>query len=433
MGKLPRFLTQAVPGFEITDVKERLQDGRIEVFLARRPDAPASRCHRCGGALQARRGKHRMRLEGMPILGFRLFLHLWREKAHCLVCKKARSEAIEFVAAESPHLTEEFAFWIGRLCEIAPVSRVAELTQQDETTTWRLDLHRMQRMLIHYRIPDVQAISVDEVYARRKPRHAGESRDERFFTVISDLKTHRVIWVSESRRKEALDQFFLLIGKEAASRIQVVASDQHEGYARSIAEHVPGATHVWDRFHLMQVFLEAVNDVRKDLHEEQSRGSILQERTRGQYRYLFLKKAARRSGDERKHIDQVLLENRQFSRLELLKERMLSFFDCQAIEEAKGVWEELGDWIFQAGFQPLMRWYRSLEPHWNRLANYFRYRVTSALSEGVNNVIKALKRRAYGYRNMEYFRLKILQQCGYLNSRCIPHPSLLPKHRHALN
>jgi transposase len=64
-------------------------------------------------------------------------------------------------------------------------------------------------------------------------------------------------------------------------------------------------------------------------------------------------------------------------------------------------------------------------PHWARLANYFRYRVTSAVSEGINNVIKALKRRAYGYRNMEYFRLKILQQCGYLNSRHIPHPGLL--------
>jgi hypothetical protein len=66
-----------------------------------------------------------------------------------------------------------------------------------------------------------------------------------------------------------------------------------------------------------------------------------------------------------------------------------------------------------------MRWYADLEPLWKRLANYFRFRVTSALSEGINNVIKTLKRRAYGYKNMEYFRLKILQKCRYLNSRYI--------------
>jgi len=432
MVKLPRFLTQAVPGFEILDVKERLQDGRIEVYLNRKPDAPQPHCYRCGTELQAHRGKHRMRLEGMPILGFRFYLHFWREKAHCPRCKKARSEAIAFVAAETPHLTEDFAFWIGRLCEIAPVSRVAELTGQDETTTWRLDLKRMQRMLAHYRIPEVTHLSVDEVYARRKPKHAGESRDDRFFTVISDLKTRRVIWVAESRRKEALDQFFLLIGKEAASRIEVVAADQHEGYAASVREHCPNATLVWDRFHIMQGFEEAVNETRKDLHTEQARGSEMHRLTRGGYRFLFLKKAHRRTPEERTHIEDVMNENREFAKLELIKERMLSFFDEPDEESAKRVFEEVGDWSFQSRFQPLMRWYNQLEKGWETLRNYFRYRVTSSLSEGINNVIKTLKRKAYGYRNMEYFRLKIMQVCGYLNSRYIPHPGLLPKQAHTL-
>src|SRR5690606_15962952 len=129
------------------------------------------------------------------------------------------------------------AWWLGRLCEIAPVSRVAEMFFRDETTLWRLDLARMKRMLAHYKIPKATAISVDEVYARKKPRFSGESRDERFFTVITDLKSRRVIWVSESRRKEALDQFFTLIGEEGCREIEVVASDQHEGYAASIAQY----------------------------------------------------------------------------------------------------------------------------------------------------------------------------------------------------
>jgi transposase len=67
-----------------------------------------------------------------------------------------------------------------------------------------------------------------------------------------------------------------------------------------------------------------------------------------------------------------------------------------------------------------MKWYNNLEKGWDTLKNYFRYKATSALSEGINNVIKTIKRRAYGYRNMEYFRLKIMQVCGYLNSRLTP-------------
>ena len=86
------------------------------------------------------------------------------------------------------------------------VSRVAELVNQDETTTWRVDYRRMQRMLAYYTIPEVTRISVDEVYARKKPKYRGESRNDRFFTVVTDLRTHRVIWVSESRSKSGLDR-----------------------------------------------------------------------------------------------------------------------------------------------------------------------------------------------------------------------------------
>jgi len=67
-----------------------------------------------------------------------------------------------------------------------------------------------------------------------------------------------------------------------------------------------------------------------------------------------------------------------------------------------------------------MKWYSNFEKGWGTIKNYFLHRVSSALSEGVNNVIKMVKRRAFGYKNMEYFRLKITQVCGYLNSRFIP-------------
>lgn len=429
---LPRFLRSCFQedGYEIQELKEFLKDGSIEVWLTRREDRPW-RCYRCGESLGHRRGKYPVTLEGMPILGMRFVIHLWRYKGDCRGCKKARAEHVGLMAEETPHLTQDYAWWIGRLCEIAAVSRVAELLGQDETTTWRLDLARMSRMMAHYKIPEVTQISVDEVYARRKSKHPGESRDERFFTVISDLKTRRVIWVAESRKKEALDQFFLLIGKEACKRIEVVASDQHDDYAASVREHCPQATHVWDRFHLMQNFEEAVNEQRMRLHEEQDKGDDLQRLTRGKFRFLFLKKAARRTPQERAHIDDVLKANERFAKLELIKERMLDFFNQPDEKSAWDLYQQISEWCWQAGFLPLMAWCRKFEGSWNMIKNYFRYRVTSALSEGHNNVIKALKRRAFGYRNMEYFRLKIMQVCGYLNSRYIPNPDFLVKPAHA--
>jgi transposase len=360
-----------------------------------------------------------MKLEAMPIMGFRTFVYFWRQKGHCEKCKKARSEAVDFVAEESPHLTQDYAWWIGRVCEIAAVSRVAELVNQDETTAWRVDYRRMQRMLAYYSIPEVTRISVDEVYARKKAKYRGESRNDRFFTVVTDLKTHRVIWVSESRSQKGLDQFFALIGPEACEKIELVAMDQHEDYAASVREYCKKAKIVWDRFHLMQNFEEAVNEVRKELHEEQAGDSEMRRLSRGKYRYLFLKKESRRTEEERTHINAILQLNARFAKLEIIKERMISFFDQPDEASAKAVFEDIGDWIFQECFRPLMRWYNNFESGWDTVKNYFLHRITSSLSEGQNNVIKALKRRAYGYRNMHYFRLKIMQVCGYLNSRYI--------------
>lgn len=403
-------------GYSVVDVKMWIEKRSVEAFLERE-SSDKRFCHRCGEELGVERGRHRMKVRGLPIGALLSTIHFWRYKGHCVRCNKARSERVEFLSEQTPHLTKQYAAVIGALCEIAAVSRVAEFMGQDETTAWRLDYARMRQQLQSYRIPEVKRISVDEVYARKKSLFDGESRDDRFFTVITDLETHRVIWVSKSRRKEALDEFFKIIGKQACDGIEVVAMDQHDGYAASVRDHCKHATIVWDRFHVMQIFEHAVNDTRIKLHEEQAKGSEVKRLSRGQYRYLFLKKAIRRTEAEKTHIEDVLKENAQFAKLEMIKERMITFFDEQDEQTAKAIFEEIGDWIFQAGFQPLMRWYVNLEQGWETLKNYFRYRVTSSLSEGHNNVIKAIKRRAYGYRNMDYFRLKIMQVCGYLNSR----------------
>lgn len=424
--RIPRFLQ--FEGYETLDFKEFLSLGFIEVPLEAKADRKRL-CFRCETPLQAERGHYPVKLRGLAVMQFKLIVKLFRFKGHCPKCKKARAEKLDFISKESPHLTQDFADFIGNLCEIAPVSRVAEMFGLNQLTTWRIDFRRLKKLLSKYPIPKVTAISVDEVYARKKSKFKDENRNRKFFTVISDLKTHKVIWVSESRDTEALSQFYTLIGEEACKEITVVAMDQHEDYAKATKVHCPNATIVWDRFHIMQNFEEAVNDQRKELHGEQAKGSELSRLTRGKYRFLYLKKAIRRTEEETQHINDVFKANEHFVKLELIKERMITFFDETSAVAAKTVFEEIGDWIWQSGFQHLMKWYSNLEKGWDTLKNYFVYRVTSSLSEGINNVIKAIKRRAYGYKNMWYFRLKIMQVCGYLNSRYVTtcHQSLAQK------
>jgi transposase len=168
----------------------------------------------------------------------------------------------------------------------------------------------------------------------------------------------------------------------------------------------------------MQTFENAVNDDRMWLNQYITKGEV-KRLTRSKFANLFLKKADRRSKEETRHLNDVLKENTSFCYLEIIKEGMFQIFDSKDAEEARYKFEQLGLWIHQEKFAALTRWWKNFDQGWNTFKNYFKFRVTSSLSEGVNNVIKTLKKKAYGYKNMAYFKLKILQVCGFLNSRYI--------------
>ncbi len=417
--KLPRFLSKLIPGYEVSDLKEWRNKGQIEIYFKKREDEPRKcLCFKCGLELGASHGRYPLKLKTMPIFNFTTYVCVWREKRFCHGCKKVRSEALDFVSEESPHLTKEYAWWVGRMCEFSPVTRVADFTGNEAMSVYRLDYERMRRMFQHYKIPPFKRICVDEVYARKKSYYRKESRDKRFFTVVCDLDSRRVLWVSESRSKEALDEFYHVIGPERCAEIEVVAADQHDAYKASTTEHCPNATFVWDRFHIMQTFENAVNDDRMWLHRYICKGES-KKLTISKYSNIFLKKADRRTNEEKRHLEDVLKENTSFCYLELIKEAMFQIFDSKTAEDARYKFEQLGLWIHQEKFYSLTLWWKNFDRGWETFKNYFKFRVTSSLSEGVNNVIKTLKKKAYGYKNMAYFKLKILQVCGFLNSRYI--------------
>lgn len=417
---LRRFHRKITPGFDVIDTKEWLKKGIIEIYL-KHDGTTSKNCSRCGHSLSsAKVGEHPIKVRTMDIHGFKTYLILKRHKHYCPNCKKIRSEALSFISEETPHVTEEYAWWLGRLCEITAISNAADFTGNDPMSLWRFDFNRMKRMFQHYKIPRVRRICVDEVYARRKKRYRSESRDKRFFTVVCDLDTRRVVWVSESRSKEALDEFYEAIGEERCKEIEVVAADQFDGYKLSTEENCPNATFVWDRFHIMQNFQNHINSERQWLNEHMCQGEM-KRLTRGKFKQLFTKKSERRSKAEQRHIKDVMRDNQYFVYLELIKEGMHEVFASETAQEARAKFDEIGQWIEQAKvFYQLKKWWKNFNDGWDTFKNYFKYPATSALSEGINNVIKTIKKRGYGYRNMQYFKLKILQVCGFLNSKWVP-------------
>ena len=125
--RLPRFFSKLIPGFEVTDIKEWRKFNKVEIFFKKVTDEKP-KCHRCCTELQNSHGKYRMKIKHLPIFNQECFLIFWREKRYCPCCKKVRAEALDFVSKDSPHLSQEYTYWLGRMFEIASVKQVDHIS-----------------------------------------------------------------------------------------------------------------------------------------------------------------------------------------------------------------------------------------------------------------------------------------------------------------
>lgn len=419
---VPKCLDQ-FQGFFVKDIKEWSSERRVEVHLAHRPEESRF-CRRCGCELGEYHDQYKTKAKHLKMMGWQVEVVFYREKRKCLSCKAVRSEHIEWLCPASPHITMELAWWLNRLTEETSVLATDRLESIGKSTCYKVDKYILRRLLQGYKIPKVTRIAVDEVYARGpRQQKENEGRDDLFLTVVIDLKTKKVIWVSQSRKKEALDLFFEVIGKEACKGIQVVATDQHEGYGASIKEHCKHATHVWDRFHLVQRFNEALNEDRKDELDRSMPKGYSESYLKGKFRFVYLTKASERTKAEQRHIDEISRDNLKIAKMEIIKEHFHRLFEEPDKEKAQIMMSEIYQWSMDSGAQNIFNWIKKIRNK-KRFWNYWDFRVTTSISEGVNRVIKGLKWQAYGYKDMQYFALKILQKCGYLNSEY--HGCVLP-------
>lgn len=413
-----------VDGYNIRDIDISMHRGFINTTLDAE-DTLTPRCRKCDFELSGKMSMHRMKVKDLPMMHLENHTSFFRRKGFCGNCGKYRSEKIHFLSEESPHYTKQYAWALKSLCEITSVKQAAEHAGIDKSTLQRLDQKSLENMVKKYEIPkNLTHISIDEVYATTKKKD-GENRDDQFFTIITDIKTGKVIWVEKSRSEKALIRFFIMLGERACQKIQAVSTDQHRGYINAVRRYLPNAVLTLDKFHVIKNLGEALNDSRKlllKLLPKAKRSKLM----KGKYRFIFLKKASRRKKAEAQHIERVIKDNDMFLALELIKERMYTFYDSKTHSEAKQIFYEIGSWCRESGLPPLKKWYNYLQTQWDALTGFLDYKTSTAVSEGVNNVIKTIKRYAYGYRNKDYFALKIMQRCGYLNTKyfdnLIPEP-----------
>lgn len=259
-------------------------------------------------------------------------------------------------------------------------------------------------------IPAGINLSVDEVSYRKF---------HRYLTNVIDADKRLIIWNAKGRKAEILDRYYEGIGEENCQKVESVAMDGARTYISSTTKYAINALIVYDKFHIMQKLNNTVDEVRKEeLNKARKSGNEqMVELTNCRQRFILLKSRKKLSEKQSGYLDELCKLNKAIYKAMLLKESFLAVYTHEKVEDAE---RTLKAWITEAASSELRAFQelaKSFSDKMNYILNWFKKRISSSISEGFNNKIKRLKRMAYGYRDIDYFRLKIHQHCGLLNPK----------------
>jgi transposase len=243
-------------------------------------------------------------------------------------------------------------------------------------------------------LKDVTHIAIDEIAVKK---------GHKYLTVVMDLHSGRVIFVGDGKSADALLPFWKRL-RRSRTKIVAVCSDMSSAYTSAIRTHLPEATHVFDRFHVVKLFNEKLTDLRRRLYGE-TKDKEDKSALKG-IRFDLLKREPDEKGATR--LEKALSIHADLAVAHALKEQLYELWEQDDEEEG---YLCLVDWIADAEWSeiPEMKAFaKTLRNHWQEIVNYYCCEITSGPLEGLNNKIKTLKRKSYGFRDKEYFKLKIL-------------------------
>ena len=301
--------------------------------------------------------------------------------------------------AQNPRYTERFAMHVGALCRDMTNKAVADLERIHHTTVKDLDKIYMARQVAEAGLPAPRVIGIDEISIRK-------GHDYRI--VVSDLERGRPIWVGgRGRKEEDLDMFFEALGPRKTAKIQLAVMDMWKAFYNSTTRNAPNARIVFDKFHIMRHLSDALDAVRRSEYKRlagKDRSFI-----KGQ-RYTLLSNRRNLTLDGRRALRKLFKANARLNRAYLLKESFGQLWAYRSEYWARRFFERWRDSLKWQRLGPYVKVAAMIERHWDGIASYCNpdNKCSLGMVEGLNNKIRVLQRRAYGYRDEDYLKLKII-------------------------
>ena len=328
----------------------------------------------------------------------RIYLEFEVRRLDCRSCGQVKRERLSFLA-DNTHYTERFAYYVGRRCRNTTVQEVAQELHLDWHAVKELEKQYMRAQLARAGTPGPRAIGVDEISIRK--RHT-------YRIVVSDLIRTRPIWFGGEDRSEAsMAKFYEWLGDKKSTKIRLAVMDMWKPFRNATNTHAPHAAILFDKFHIMRHLGEALDKVRK---AEYARLSGKDRRYIKGQKYTLLSRRENLTLEGRQTLRTLLAANKRLNTAYLLKESFGQLWSYEREGWARRFFENWRASLKWQRLAPYEKFAEMIDRHWDGIAAYCKpeNKVSLGFVEGLNNKIRVIQRRAYGLRDEEYLRLKIL-------------------------
>jgi transposase len=318
-------------------------------------------------------------------------------RVKCKTCG-VKNEKLDFLSDNTKY-SLRFAMQIGGLCRAMTITDVARRMHLDWHAVKELDKVYMRAQLARSGHPTPNVIGIDEVSIKK--RHV-------YRIVVSDLERKRAIWFGgKGRSEQDMGMFYAFLGKENADKIRLAVMDMWKPFRHSTRSHAPQAAILFDKFHILRHLGEALDKIRK---AEYGRITGPQRKFIKGQKYVLLSHKENLTTEGRKSLQLLLKANKRLNTAYILRESFDQLWTYTSEAWARKFFD---NWKAQLRWQrlkPYEAFARMIENHWDGIAAYCKpeNKVALGFVEGLNNKLRVIQRRAYGLRDEEYLKLKIL-------------------------
>ena len=355
-------------------------------------------CKECGRAHFRWYDRTTRRVRDLSSGNTRVYLEFEVRRVLCRCCGKVKRERLDFLA-DNPFYTKRFAWFVGRRCRASTIKDVAEELNLDWHTVKELDKQYMRAQLAKAGTPGPKAIGIDEISIRK---------GHTYRIVVSDLIRRRPIWFGGTDRSQAsMALFYGWLGQKKTKGIRLAVMDMWKPFRNATAEHAPHAAILFDKFHIMSHLGDALDMVRK---AEYARLSGKDRRFIKGQKYTLLSNRENLTLEGKKSLKLLLAANKRLNTAYVLKESFGQLWDYRSEVWARRFFDNWRASLRWQRLKPYEKFAQMIDRHWDGIAAYCKpeNKVSLGFVEGLNNKIRVIQRRAYGLRDEEYLRLKIL-------------------------